>query len=214
MKTMNASVKRIPNLCKKMQVRYEIRESTDRGKGVFALEKIPKGTCVWKFFYDSKEGEADNVAVYNESELRKHFSVISDEERDRIIDLAFADYGLKPYAIMVPLDDSQYFNHSHEHNCGWYHLCYEATKSNRKEVFKLPEARHTYALRDIEIGEEIFENYEEYEYPSWFINLLNEYQKLPSYADLHTFSGYSMSSMKSSTSSITEDAINGNSPSV
>lgn len=193
-----------------MQVRYEIRESIDRGKGVFTLEKIAKGTCVWKFI------EEVNVNIYNESELREHFGSISDEERDRIIDIAFADYGCKAYSVMVPLDDSQFFNHSDTHNIGKFHLCYEAPKNDRKEVSRMPAARHSYALRDIEVGEELFENYEEYEYPSWFIVLLNEYGKVPAYADLRTFSGYSMSSMKSNTSSIAttttmEDLINRNS---
>ena len=65
------------------------------------------------------------------------------------------------------LDDGKYVNHSLSPNC----LTDMATGN-------------TYALRDIELGEELFEDYNRFEHPPFLFGLLQEYACAPDYYEL------------------------------
>ena len=69
----------------------------------------------------------------------------------------FFDGGLE-----IDLNDGKFLNHSPEPNLEYPTL----------------GAYHTYAIRDIKKGEELFEDYSSYEslYPEWVINILLEYE--------------------------------------
>ncbi len=127
-------------------INYEIKPSIipNAGNGVFAKQFIPKNTLVWQPTKDSVlELTIDQLKImessFNGSELINTF--ISHMYYDSIID-----------KYIFCCDDGRYINHSHRENCS--HGC------KRQNA--------TYSIRDIQIGEELYENYDtEYEYDHW-----------------------------------------------
>ena len=49
-----------------MLIKYEIRETAEHGKGIFALENVKKGACVWAYvlYINVKEFNADESCAY------------------------------------------------------------------------------------------------------------------------------------------------------
>jgi SET domain-containing protein len=64
-------------------------------------------------------------------------------------------------------DDGKYMNHSTEPNCG--------TDMSTGD---------TYAIRDIEPGEQLFEDYAKFEHPPFLFPLLEKYKCAPNYYDI------------------------------
>lgn len=119
--------------------------SQDLGCGIFAKELIPRHTLLWRYL-------PENIREFTPVEfLALIDSLPSDAARIRLLRTAYGWNG----KMVMPLDDSAYWNHSTNPNC--------ATGEDG--------SNNTYALRDILPSEELLDNYLTFEYPQWLIDL-------------------------------------------
>ena len=116
-----------------MMVKSELRHSAVHGIGVFATDLIPKGTLVWKL-------DERFYVMLNQSELeglpplmREHFQIYSWPHMTR------------KGVLVCDIDNGRFMNHSDDANT----------------VFKDPV--DAWAIRDIQVGEEITCNYSEFD---------------------------------------------------
>jgi len=141
-----------------MQIAYEIKEFADYGKGIYALEDIPKGTCIWKYKKNI------NVIEYDMNASIKYLSKLDFQDAQHFLDMS---YGRNNVLCSI-LDDGQYMNHSTKPNC----------KS------KIKTNGNTYAKRKIRKGEQLFEDYTTFDHPAFLYPLLLKYQCVPIYYKL------------------------------
>lgn len=118
-------------------VKTKIGQSNISGIGVFADEFIPKGTVIWRF----QEGFDQMI---EKSELEK----LSPPAKQQFLNYAYFD--LKTQKYILAFDDSRFFNHSETPNCDEADLPGELVTV-------------TIAGRDIAIGEEITDDYRDYD---------------------------------------------------
>ena len=117
-----------------LTVKTSVRKSNIEGLGLFAEEKILKGTTVWK--YDKRFD-----IYFDPSELDK----MKPLQRELINRYAYLSTESGKYVYCI--DDSRFMNHS--------------SLKNNLDVIPFPSESETrgVANRDIEIGEEILINY-------------------------------------------------------
>lgn len=119
-----------------LKVKAVAGESSISGIGLFAVEFIPKDTIVWEF--------DKNV---DESFTKEEVENLPEPKRTEIESLYFA-YVSKQTGLYINCgDDAKYTNHSSLPNIG--------TKQGEFEEI-------CYALRDIQKGEEITQNYNDF----------------------------------------------------
>lgn len=112
-----------------------VEKSEIDGLGLFTTRDIQKGEVVWLL-----DPNAD--VVFDEEEYNKMIQVLSIENKERFNSWS---YRRGPHYILCA-DNSNFWNHSETNpNCGGEHMSY------------------TVALRDIKSGEELLENYKEYD---------------------------------------------------
>lgn len=140
-----------------MQVKCVVKESTipKAGLGLFADENILKGTIVWKW------SELDHDIYRNEHELYQKLKTLkSNNEIRNYLDKIFGDYIKGELLLLYPKSDNKHINHSHNN----YNLIgYDF------------DDFHMYAYKDIQKGEELFESYNDYIFPQWFIPIAQKY---------------------------------------
>ena len=123
------------------------RTSATHGRGIFATARIPKGTTIWRFAASvdcpkSQTGEMVN-SVYTRAELEE----LATQEPEKIKEVLWGGYLHDPTEQFIHLvDGGQFTNHSDNPNCGG-----EWSDDPRDEV--------SIAIRDIEEGEEITDDY-------------------------------------------------------
>ena len=128
------------------QVAYEVKESP-YGQGVFSKQFILKGTLIWKY----KRGT--NVTSYRTvEEVRARLGQLSKEEQEFFMSHVYLYDG---YMNEI-LDDGRMWNHSETPDTGQ----------------SMDDVQSTYAIRDIQEGEELLDDYGVYEYPDWFVELV------------------------------------------
>ncbi|MBI4121011.1 MAG: SET domain-containing protein-lysine N-methyltransferase [Parcubacteria group bacterium] len=134
-----------------MLVKTKVRPSPIHGLGVFADEFISKGTLVWRFIpgFDLKFTREQIVA------LPKHLQIY-------LIKYSYLSRKSKLYC--APIDDNKYMNHSETPNV------FSEYRDDEEEVV-------SYALRDIETGEELTEDYSKFEDINVLGHVLNELVK-------------------------------------
>lgn len=138
------------------QVSCSIRESSvpGIGQGVFAEEFIPAGTLVWKY------ARGINVHIYRDaSEVRQRLSELEPQDQRFFMTHVYMVGGV----LNEILDDARMWNHSDAPNTGY------GPDGADSDFFS------SYASRDIEAGEELFDDYGRYEYPAYFVELAREY---------------------------------------
>ncbi len=113
-------------------VKSKIGPSKIEGIGLFADEPIRKGTKVWGF-----EPKLD--LVLSKDEVEK----LSPAAREQFYRYAYLDKVRQKYLLCG--DDARFFNHSDRPNC-------DETTDNDS----------TFALKDIDVGEELTINYGEF----------------------------------------------------
>lgn len=120
-----------------MHVKTKLLESNIEGIGIFADEYIPKGTVIWKFTpgFDIKLTKKDIVHLPTEA--------------IRFLD-KYAYLSKKSKMYILPIDNGRFFNHSNTPNCNSIY------SEDEEEVV-------TYAIKDIQIGEEITDDYRTFE---------------------------------------------------
>jgi len=152
-----------------MQIKYQVKEGK-YGMGIFVDEDIKKGTLIWKYNQDV------NVRVIckswdGESDLRQYLTTFpSYEQKQDLLIHMYCEHG---YCHQL-LDDCQFWNHSDNPNTG----C------------NGPDPFNAYALRDIQKGEELLDDYGTYEWPDWYLNLLVEYGVDVDYFTVHDKNKY------------------------
>eukprot|EP00484_Ammonia_sp_Unknown_P022777 CAMPEP_0197030212 /NCGR_PEP_ID=MMETSP1384-20130603/9490_1 /TAXON_ID=29189 /ORGANISM="Ammonia sp." /LENGTH=148 /DNA_ID=CAMNT_0042459511 /DNA_START=83 /DNA_END=529 /DNA_ORIENTATION=+ len=128
-----------------MQIKYTVKQSTipDAGKGIFTEQFIAKGTVVWK-------EDWDNLVIYTRKGLDKWLASLPYEQACEYA-LHIHRYPILGYDRCVyELDESHYMNHS------------EGAMAN------IGSRNHDcYALRDIQPGEELLCNYNEFDDADW-----------------------------------------------
>ena len=139
-----------------MNIHYEIRE-TAFGKGLFVLESVPAGTCIWSYKLN------ENVIEYDEHQSIAYLkSLPTLKEQQRFLD---ASFGKGPVLCLIN-DDGQYVNHADAPDCN----C-------RTDL----STGHCYTIRDLLPGEQIFEDYSSFTHPPFLFPLLKQYQCEPDY---------------------------------
>lgn len=147
-----------------MNIKHEIKTTEEYGKGIFALENIKAGTCIWSYNLNK------NVFEYDENECKNHLSQLPTLAAQQ----EFLDYSFgKGDKLCLITDNGVYMNHADVSACN----C--KTDLNTGNCF---------ALRDINIGEQLFENYATYSHPPFLFDLLKQYQCEPTYYDLDQLS--------------------------
>jgi hypothetical protein len=111
--------------------------SSIHGIGCFADEFIKKGTLVRKFV------EGFDIEIPKEK-----VDSLPDAPRERILNYAYFDKETNLYTLNP--DDERFVNHSDNPNVG-------------DDLSRESELGEMYALRDIQKGEEITENYNEFD---------------------------------------------------
>ena len=118
-----------------LKVKTYVSESKIHGKGLFSKQFIPKGTIVWKFDPDS------DIVI-----TKDDWDYIIKKFKKLIIFMNIEQYSWKDEDnIYICIDDCKYMNHSETNNLS-------APIKNTLLV----------ANRNIEIGEELTENYYEF----------------------------------------------------
>ncbi|HPG31754.1 MAG TPA: SET domain-containing protein [bacterium] len=121
-----------------------VANSLVHGKGLYAGEFIPKDSKIWE--YDNK-----TVEIYDEREWNNLLDKSAKERKKELLKFAYKEnnYWILHNDIMI------YTNHSDNPN----------VSTNYKEMLEkgwnIKDA-YTFAVKDIEKGEELTENYKEY----------------------------------------------------
>ena len=123
-------------------VKWEVKESPEHGKGIYAAQDIPKGTKVWAF-------SRDDCVAYNQSQMYE----MARSDPGKLAWVLWGGYHHDPTDTWVHYDDGMWaINHSKDENIG-----------NPEESFsEALDDECEYALRDIKCGEELVENYSLY----------------------------------------------------
>jgi hypothetical protein len=171
-----------------MQISYEISYINPiLGNGLICREKIKKGSTIWLsnqisynevykcrqhnnnfdvisddiFDYVNNIDKNKNVLTFNETNLESFLRNLSSYEKVKMfLDFSYGVSGEIHYII----DDGKYINHSLEPNC-----------------FTIMKDATMVALRDIEIGEMLTENYSTYTHPHYLKRILKDYDCEPDY---------------------------------
>jgi hypothetical protein len=138
-----------------MNINYDIRETNNYGKGLFSLEDIKSGTCIWTYKLN------ENVFEYNAEQSAAYLQSLPDlNAQQRFLDSSFG----KGDVLCLIIDDGQYVNHHDAPNC----------KTDLS-------TGHCYAIQDISAGDQIFENYSSFTHPPFLFPLLKLYDCEPDY---------------------------------
>lgn len=118
-------------------IKTEIKKSEIHGIGLFADQFIPKGTEIWKF-----------TPGFDQKFTREQILSFPDLLQIYIYKYSWRSKKSKLYIFSA--DNGKYFNHSDNPNA------LSGYRDNEEEVV-------TVATKDIEIGEEILDNYNSFE---------------------------------------------------
>ena len=138
-----------------MNINYEIRETENYGKGLFALEEIKAGTCIWTYKLN------ENVFEYDADQSATYLQSLPDlNAQQQFLNSSFG----KGDILSLIIDDGQYVNHADAPNC----------KTDLS-------TGHCYAIKYIVKGEQIFEDYTSFTHPPFLFPLLKLYDCEPDY---------------------------------
>ncbi len=121
-------------------IKTEVRESTINGKGVFTLETTKEGDVVWKFV----KGVDDKITT-------EEYGNLNDEDKKYIEKVGYLSPLSNMWVFPSKDDNAKYTNHSNINNL-------TAIKN-----IELSEEIYFIASRDINIGEELTNNYYEFD---------------------------------------------------
>jgi len=118
-------------------IKTKIKESPIHGIGLFADQYIPRGTEIWRFTdgFDTKFTREEITAF---------------PELLQVYIAKYAWKSVKSDLYCFSADNGKYFNHSENPNV------LSEYRDNEQEVI-------TVAVRDIEVGEELLDNYSSFE---------------------------------------------------
>lgn len=163
---------------------YSVRDTPDKGLGVFAEESVPKGHLVWRHV-------PRQFKVYDEHAFK---SLIADMTREDVIYELTHVFGLPdfPNCVIRVFDAGVLFNHALDNNLATSYgsdlkgALDETSPSYIEDVSNalLSDRYAMIATRDIEIGEEFTNNYAlEVGDPPFFEAIYDQYDIDDSYMD-------------------------------
>ena len=166
------------------QYAYSVRETPDKGLGVFATEASKKGSIVWRHV-------PGQYAVYDEIAFK---TLISDMSQDETVYELTHCFGLPdfPNCVIRVFDAGVLFNHSSNHNLTTNNASQnEATLDHtspqyieRVKQALLSDRYAMIAVRDIQVGEEFTNNYAlEVGDPPFFEEIYDQYEIDDGYVD-------------------------------
>lgn len=129
-----------------MEYKVEVEKSKVHGLGIIAQEKIPKGSLIWSL--EKLRGHVEVPVEEFENYLRA-LPTLQDQK-----ELLMYTYCVNGICYDNRKTIVKYWNHSQTPNC---------TPVN-PQTGEL-NIDYCFASRDIEVGEEIFDDYREYDYP-------------------------------------------------
>lgn len=125
----------------------EVRNSPVHGLGIFAKTNIPKGTIWW-------QARPCDVLLIEQDQFEtlktSHHSPVSKALLEAIYTYSY--YSAEDDALILILDQARYTNHSFQPN---------------SDVIPEPGIIGSITLRDIKAGEEILEDYSEFDHCPW-----------------------------------------------
>ena len=136
-------------------VPYEVRESGIAGRGIFATRAIARGALIWRYDVGT------SVLEHDEPSLRRR---LKGRPKADVIDLLEHIYVWDGLAIEI-VDDAKIWNHAASPNTG----------NHPDEAAGEGDGKSSYALRDIESGEELTDDYALHHDLPWFETLCVEH---------------------------------------
>lgn len=133
---------------------YTARRSSTHGLGVFATEFLPRGTVWWR-------NTLDDVISVSEHQYRLLVASARDDDgcQRLLTDILHYAYYLEEIdRLLYICDDARYINHSFKPNS-------EGMPCVRDAHGTL--VLYSMTLRDVEVGEELFEDYTNYDHCVW-----------------------------------------------
>jgi SET domain-containing protein len=158
-------------------VPYTVRDTADKGRGVFADAPIRRGTIVWRFV-------RGQYAVYDERSLEEFLAKLSRSEVVYELEHMFGTPEFPGYVIRV-LDDGVLINHSPQPNVavnngsGDDEISYNASPQDVREVADALLNDHfaLIAIRDLKAGDELTHDYNiGVEDPAYYDALCEQYE--------------------------------------
>jgi hypothetical protein len=140
-------------------VPYTVRDTPDKGRGVFVEVPVRKGTIVWRFV-------RGQYAVYDERSFKELVAKLSPSEVVYELEHIFGAPEFPGYVIRV-FDDGVLINHSHEPNIevnsasGDNEIPYNTSPQNVQDVVDalLNDRFALIAIQDMEVGDEVMHDY-------------------------------------------------------
>ena len=133
-----------------MQVPYELKPSPIAGTGVFALAPIPRGTLLWKY-------SSESVIEHDEESLRARLLPLSEAQQVELCEHVYSWEG----KVIEIIDDAKFWNHATTASG-------QNTGNHPDEAAGEGDGVSSYALRDIEVGEELTDDYSTYDELPWY----------------------------------------------
>lgn len=156
-----------------MCIPYTVRETPDKGRGVFADAAIPGGTTVWRHV-------ASQYAVFDEPSLKALLSYLPDSEALYVLTHIHCMPEFPRYMIWV-FDDGVLINHSDQptlvtHTSSGYNQGPPASSTREVSTALLGDHFTLVAGRDIEEGEELTLDYnDDPDDPGYYDTLCEQY---------------------------------------
>ena len=157
-------------------VPYTIRDTADKGRGVFADAAIPAGTILWRHV-------RGQYAVYDELSFKAFVATLSRSEVVYELEHMFGVPEFPGYVVRV-FDDGAPINHSRQPNvsmtngAGKNQISYDASPQNIRDVEDaLLKDRFTlFASQDLKVGDELTMDYNiGIEEPAYYEALYEQY---------------------------------------
>jgi SET domain-containing protein len=137
------------------RVPYVLRASGIAGRGVFAIEDIPRGALIWEYVV------GQSVLEHSEASLRTRLAGLSTTEATDLLEHVYVWEG----AAIEIMDDAKVWNHAPTPNTG----------NHPDEAHGAGDGLSSYALRDIAAGEELTDDYALHDTLPWFEAICAEF---------------------------------------
>jgi SET domain-containing protein len=138
---------------------YTVRDTPDKGRGVFAEAPVPKGTILWRFV-------RGQYAVYDERSFKEFLAKLSRSDVIYELDHMFGAPEFPGYIIMV-IDDGVLINHSRQPNVAVNNgsadneIPYNTSAQDVQDVEDalLNDRFALIAIQDLKVGDELTMDY-------------------------------------------------------
>lgn len=139
-------------------VKTTVKASSIAGMGLFADENIKKGTAVWQF-------TPKTCSVITKEQFQVLLQSFHKTETELIqYYLTYTYYQTKLNGMILCLDNGRFVNHSEKPNL-----------VNHPDLTPDTSWQYSVAIRDIQKGEELTEDYRTYDNSDWLNDLCQKY---------------------------------------